>query len=328
MFKRKAPLRGFFKTSMQQTLHTPPKILITKLPLPTNDCSGAWCKGIPIHKGLTEKSLNEATVWAAEKNIIPEPKIIEQEWHSFKNTLESAGAEVVMIDFPEPLNTSENRDHDAVFIRDSGLMFGNYWIKSHFSVAERQAEADYYAEYIKSNFDKTIIELPVDAFVEGGDLWYVQSAHGSFYFGGLSRSNTAGHLAVQKIIQADHFFVIESNGYHIDTILTPILNTQNELIALLIGKDTLSKKSLADLKSLNIELIFVDPIDCIGSKEVNGTLAINGLAIPGKLINSHHFQTPDVEARLAQLGIERLVTPLTQFAFAGGSVHCLTNEVR
>lgn len=313
---------------MVKELIKQPTILITKLPLPTNNCIVAWCEGFPIHKGNTEQSLNVATVWAAEKNIIPEPEIIKREWQGLKNILEAAGCSVVEIDFPKPLNTPESRDHDAIFIRDSGLMFGNYWIKSRFSVTERQAEADYYAEYITNTFNKIVVELPEGAFLEGGDLWFVQSAHGSFYFGGLSRSNVAGHEAVQATINADHFFVIDSNGYHIDTILTPILNAQNELIALLIGKDTLSAKSLADLQSLKIELIFVDPIDCIGTKEKQGTLAINGLTLPGKLINAHAFQTVGVEERLTEIGIQRLITPLTQFAYAGGSAHCLTNEVR
>jgi len=34
-----------------------------------------------------------------------------------------------------------------------------------------------------------------------------------------------------------------------------------------------------------------------------------------------------VEEALQKLGIERYVAPLTSFKYAGGSVHCLTNEI-
>jgi len=58
-----------------------------------------------------------------------------------------------------------------------------------------------------------------------------------------------------------------------------------------------------------------------------GDYAVNALIAPGIMVNSSKFSTPGIEDQLAEMGIQRYVTPLTSFRYAGGSVHCLTNEV-
>jgi N-dimethylarginine dimethylaminohydrolase len=45
------------------------------------------------------------------------------------------------------------------------------------------------------------------------------------------------------------------------------------------------------------------------------------------MLNSALFQTPRVEEILQEMGIKRFVSPLTYFRYAGGSFHCLTNEM-
>lgn len=74
-------------------------------------------------------------------------------------------------------------------------------------------------------------------------------------------------------------------------------------------------------------MIFVDPIDSSGTDAQLGTYAINTLIAPGILVNCATFTTPGVEDALKKLGIKRLHSPLTDFRFAGGSYHCLTNEI-
>lgn len=45
------------------------------------------------------------------------------------------------------------------------------------------------------------------------------------------------------------------------------------------------------------------------------------------MMNCGKFSTPDVEEKLKALKIKRYFAPLTYFRFAGGSYHCLTNEI-
>ena len=89
----------------------------------------------------------------------------------------------------------------------------------------------------------------------------------------------------------------------------------------------ITQKSLASLKQLDIEIIEIDPIDSSGEGKELGNYAINTLVAPGIMLNCAEFLTEKVESKLKSLGIKRYVSPLTYFRFAGGSYHCLTNEI-
>jgi len=303
------------------------EIILLGLAPTTETVKGMWSQGYPVHQGENEESINYATLYAHERGIIPDQDQLRQEWLNFVDTLLQAGFHLHIVPFPEELNRPDSLYHDAVFIRDSGLIFRGIWIKSRFSVQERILEGEYHTKLIESKLGKTVVSLPEGALLEGGDINYLETCQGTYYFGGLSRSNQAGHDFVRKIIRPDHYVLIESEGYHLDTVFTPVVNDDNCLVAIIVTSDMLSTGSMKRLEALDVELIEVSVMDSSGSEDELGDYAVNALIAPGIMVNSSRFTTPGVEERLEQLGIARYVTPLTSFRYAGGSVHCLTNEV-
>jgi len=302
------------------------KILLMNLPKTNKDIKGCWCNGYVVHKGENNDSINNATVFAKENNIIPEQDVIIKDHNNLKKKLKLAEYDIETIDFPKELNTIKNLNHDAIFIRDRGMMFKNYWIKANFSVKDRIKEVNIVAEAIKNKFNKEIITPPENAYIEFGEVHYIETKNGSYYFGGISRANRLGHEFVKSIIKPDNYLIIKSSGFHLDTVFCPVINKENELCALLVAKNMVDKTSYEDLKKLGVRIIDVDNIDSSGDINDLGNYSVNGIVSPGYLINSQEFITADVEEELKKLNISRFVVPLTYFRFAGGSCHCLTNE--
>jgi len=303
------------------------EIILLGLAPVTSEVRGMWHKGYPVHQGETEASINFATLYASKRGIIPDQELLKREWLDFVGTLLQAGFHLNIIPFPAELNRPDSLYHDAVFIRDGGLIFRGIWIKSRFSVKDRMFEGEFHAQLIESKLGKTVVSLPEGAFLEGGDISYLETCQGSYYFGGLSRSNKAGHDFVREIIRPDHYILVKSEGYHLDTVFTPVVSVENRLAAVIIAADGISSDSMAQIRALGIQVIEVSAQDSSGVDEQLGDYAVNALIAPGVMVNSSRFTTPGVEETLKKLGIERYVTPLTSFRYAGGSVHCLTNEV-
>ncbi len=303
------------------------KIIITDLPKAHGEIKGCWYSGYPIHSGHTKNSLNYATLYSSQNHIIPDQKRLKADFDNFKKTFKLAGLNVQTLPFPEELNQLDNLHHDAVFVRDSGFMFKNYWIKASFSAKNRQMESEVYSSVMHKKFNKEVVELPEHAYLEFGEVFYLKTKNGTFYFGGLSRSNKKGHDFVKSIIKPDHYCLIKSEGYHLDTVFSPVLSNNNELIAFIIADNMLSTESLDRLRKFNIEMIYVDPIDSSGEVGALGNYAINTFTAPGIMLNCAKFLTEGVEDKFKLLKIKRFISPLTDFRFAGGSYHCLTNEV-
>ncbi|MBI4350355.1 MAG: hypothetical protein HY550_02845 [Elusimicrobia bacterium] len=303
------------------------EIILLGLPPVTPEVKGMWHKGYPVHKGETESSVNFATLFAKKNGIVPDQDLLRGEWLNFVDTLLLAGFHLHIIPFPEGLNRPDSLFHDAVFIRDGGMIFRSIWIKGRFSVKDRIVEGEYHSRLISAKLKKTVITLPKGAFLEGGDINFIKSAGGSYYFGGLSRSNRAGHDFVRDIVRPDNYILVESEGYHLDTVFTPVLSADNRLAALIIASESIKARSMAQIRALGLPVIEVSAQDATGAGDRLGDYSVNALIAPGVLVNSSRFSTPGVEARLKKLGIERFVAPLTSFRYAGGSVHCLTNEL-
>lgn len=303
------------------------ELLVVSLPKPHGNITGCWYNGYPVHKGRSESSLNMATLYANTRGIVPDQKKLISEYESFVNTLKKNGFILHILPFPEELNTEDSLDHDAVFIRDVGISHGRYWIQARFSCKERVAETAIFAKIITEKFQKEIVELPEGAFLETGESLYVKSKEGTFYFGGISRSNKKGHDAAREIIQPDYYVVVESEGYHLDTVLAPVISPDNTLRALLINESLMNFESLEALRRLDLELVPVDVEDSSGKGDQIGSYAINVITAPGIMIGNDRFVTPGIEEQLKSWGIRHIITPLSYFRYAGGSAHCLTNEI-
>ncbi len=303
------------------------EIILLGLPPVTAEVKGMWPNGYPVHKGETESSINFATLYAKNNGITADQQLLRREWLNFVATLLQAGFHLQIIPFPEELNRPGSLYHDAVFIRDGGLIFRGIWIKSRFSVKDRVLEGEFHSRLVESKLKKTVVSLPKGSYLEGGDVNYLETAGGSYYFGGLSRSNRKGHDFVREIIRPDNYILVESEGYHLDTVFTPVVTADNKLAALIIAGGSIKPDSLAQLRATGIPVIEVSAQDSSGSGDTLGDYSVNALIAPGVMVNCSRFSTPGVEETLQKLGIERYVAPLTSFKYAGGSVHCLTNEV-
>ena len=303
------------------------EIIVIGLPPVTQDVKGVWYNGYPVHQGESVESLNYATFYANQNHIVPDQEVLRREWLNFIDTLLLAGYHLHIVPFPAELNLPESLYHDAVFVRDAGLMYKDLWIKARFTVLAREHEGDYHSRLIEQKFKKTVITLPMEARLEGGDVAYVETREGRYYFGGLSRSNQAGHDFVRSLINPDHYILIHSEGYHLDTVFTPIIGEENNLSGLIIARQALAPESIQALEKLGVPLIDIDLVDSSGTGKDLGCYAVNALVAPGVMVNSSKFFTPGVEEILSDMGIERFITPLTYFRYAGGSVHCLTNEI-
>lgn len=296
------------------------KIIITQPP------SNCWAKGYPVCKGDHENSVNQTTVYAQKNGIVANQQRLAASFKKLKHQLKEVAYEVIELPFPEILDTEDCLHHDGVFVRDVGLMFQDKWIKANFSARNRQIEAETYGEIMGAKFDKKVTSLPEGAFLEFGEVYYFNTSNGSYYFGGVSRANKEGHDFVKTIINPDHYFLIESKGYHLDTVFTPVLNANNRLIAVIVAQDMLEKEGLKQLNDLNVEIITINNKDS-SDEDGLGNYAVNCLVGEGFLISGSKFSTPEVESRLRKLGIKHYVVPLMDYNFAGGSVHCLTNEI-
>lgn len=279
-----------------------------------------------MSNGCGNNSLCKASLYAHENKIIPDQKRLRKSFQKLKEALSLVGFNIIVLDFPPELDTDDCFHHDGVFIRDSGMMFGDYWIKANFDVRKRQIEAETYAKIIHEKFNKKIISLPEEAFLEFGEIYYLKTATGSFYFGGLSRATKLGHEFIKNLIKPDHFHLIKSKGYHLDTVFTPVLSVNNELIAIIVAKNMLEKDSFEKLKKLKIKIITIDNKDS-SDEDGLGNYAVNCLVGNGFLISGSKFATPQVEDKLKQLGVKHYIVSLIDYNFSGGSVHCLTNEV-
>lgn len=303
------------------------EIILLGLAPVTPEVKGMWHKGYPVHKGETQSSMNFATYYAHKNGIVPDQDQLRKEWLNFVDTLLLAGFHLHIIPFPDELNRPNSLYHDAIFIRDGGMIFRSIWIKGRFSVKDRILEGEFHSQLISTKLKKTVISLPKDAFLEGGDINFIKTENGSYYFGGLSRSNRIGHDFVRDIVRPDHYTLVESEGYHLDTVFTPVVSADNRLVALIIAAESIKAKSMAQIRALGIPVIEVSAQDSSGAGDTLGDYAVNALIAPGVMVNCSRFSTPGVEETLQKLGIERYVAPLPNFKYAGGSVHCLTNEI-
>ena len=67
--------------------------------------------------------------------------------------------------------------------------------------------------------------------------------------------------------------------------------------------------------------------DAIGTKKKVGSFAVNSLSLPGLLIGPSKFSNPEIDLKLKDLGVKRIISPTSQYQLSGGSIHCITNQL-
>ena len=291
------------------------KIVVSKLPK-----SGWWQNGIPKYYD------NPAMVEGA----IPDLNIVEKERQELMSSIRNSGHEVIEFDFPNELDQDEPK-HDFMFIRDPFIsdQKGTAVILRA-GEPQRRVENKIVKTYLES-IGMDTAELPDQKGIraDGGEFYFC--AKDNVLFSGLQRNTRSGADHVAEALNVKEMIILKGDGYHLDTFFTPVLNIDGGITALIICTSILSngsKKRLyqfADEK--DIPVFVIPPDDAIGTGKMIGNFAANALPLPGVLIRPNNFTDPSIDEKLMDMGIDRIITPTSQFQLSGGSVHCMTNEL-
>ncbi|MED5434151.1 MAG: arginine deiminase-related protein [Candidatus Neomarinimicrobiota bacterium] len=294
------------------------KILISHLPK-----HKWWGHGTPIYKDNP----------AMKQGMIPNQELVEVEMHMMTELFNRLPVEVIEVDFPNFLDqqNTDQRKHDFVFVRDLFISNQNgKVIISKFSEEARQVESDI-MEIMLDSMGYETIRIPdsINAKAEGGEFYYCSGP--KILFSGACRNNVKGAEWVAQEFGVNELVIMKSNVFHLDTLFTPVINKDNQLVAMIACTSLMEKESANDLKDfadkMSIELVEVNPEDSIGTKEQLGEFAVNCCPLPGYLIGPTRFRSLKVNELLKELEVMHITVPTTQFRLSGGSVHCLTNEL-
>ena len=290
-------------------------ILISKLPN-----SGWWASGIPKYKD------NPAMIEGA----IPDMVLLYRERQNLISSVINAGHEITELDFPADLDGNDPK-HDFVFLRDPFISDQNGTI-----VILRAGEPQ---RRIENKVVKRCLEPLEMRMVEMPDQSGLRADGGEFYFcpiervlfSGIQRNTIEGANFVADAMNVNEMVILEGKGYHLDTFFTPVINENGNISALVACMEVMTNESKTKLYQFadgkNIPIFEIPPNDAIGTKRKIGTFAANALPLPGILIRPNHFSDPSIDERLADMGINIVISPTSQFQLSGGSVHCITNEL-
>jgi N-dimethylarginine dimethylaminohydrolase len=176
-----------------------------------------------------------------------------------------------------------------------------------------------------------IVEIPDEKGIraDGGEFYFC--AKNNVLFSGLQRNTRAGAEYVAEALNVKEMVILKGDGYHLDTFFTPVLNIDGKISALIACTSILSNGSKKRLyqfaDEIDIPVFVIPPDDAIGTGKMIGNFAANALPLPGVLIRPNHFTDPSIDEKLMDMGIDRIITPTSQFQLSGGSVHCMTNEL-
>lgn len=280
--------------------------------LPVSDW---WGRGTPVYENN----------WSMTLGKIPDPQISRTEHAAVVEAVKN-NSELKIIPFPNKLDTKKVYKHDAVFVRDSFIsnQKGSI-VMSNYKAKERQIETEHLKNLLLQN-NFRIHTLSENAYAEGGEFYFV--ADENILFAGISRNNKKGITETAKYLSVTKLFIVKSQAYHLDTVLTILLNKNGKLIGIIaclaLIQNSTELKKFADM--LHIPVIDILPYDAI-DYEGMGKIAVNCLPLPGVLIGGETFDTPGLEKKLRQMKINHIINPVTQFHLSGGGTHCLTNEL-
>jgi len=315
-----------------------------------------WPEGLPRYEN------NRAMEFAAEHHIVPSSRAVAQEFEQLRSTL-ARWADVHVFDFPEDLDRAQPPRHDFVFCRDSFIAGpGGKIVMASFQERLRNREAEHYLRSLRElGYDPIL--APVDAHIEGGEVFYLPGD--DMLISGLNRANRAGIRFLAETFGTSRVYTFPTLAFHLDTSFCPVLDRDARLVAVLAFTEFFTPSGQEALEAFaaetGVEVLPVHPEDSVGPVVGNrrdhvedvwvppasldrpedrakfqresrrarslGQYCVNCLSLPGVLIGTSHFVSPGVEDRLQDLGIQHVTTPLTQYRYSAGGVHCATNEL-
>jgi len=291
------------------------KILISQLPK-----SPWWGNGVPMYDDNPAMRLGAT----------PNQTLLEKERSDLISILNDLNVKVVELPFPTIFNT-EPIKHDFVYIRDPFITNQNgKAVILRMKEPNRRGESTM-AGKLLDKMGLEIVRIPdkPGLYAEGGEFYFCPVEN--ILFSGQCRNSVSGMEAVAEALNVSELVIIQSHSYHLDTYFTPVLNQKGHVCALILCMDIVSVKSSRDLNEFaekkDIPIIDIPLEDAIGTAANPGSFAANALPLPGVLIGPNHFSDRSIDDRLKEMGVKRIVTPMTQFELSGGSIHCITNEI-
>ena len=146
---------------------------------------------------------------------------------------------------------------------------------------------------------------------------------------GCSRNNKAGAETMAELMGVNSLHIIYSQGYHLDTAISPIFDSSNNCIALMCAKEVFDDNNYKLLRALckqhNWELL--SQYHSNKEESLNTRTAMNCLTLPGLLVGTSMIEDQRIMEFVSTNQIEFIATNVSQFNLSGGSVHCLTNEL-
>lgn len=224
----------------------------------------------------------------------------KKQWNGLVKKLKELGIGVNIIEGEKGLP-------DMVFATDQAVIKGNTAVLSNFKYKERRGETIFYKKWLKEH-GFNIINLPKDLYFEGGgdSVWSSEDL-----FVGVGFRNSKGvnrylenilNTRVIEIHLVDPFF------YHTDTCFFPL-----DSETLFYYPPAISEKSKNLLKKIFKKNIAV-------TKKEAFNFALNSLIFGKDVITQKGNKKFVFE--LKKLGYKSHEIDLTEFAKAGGGIHC------
>ncbi len=286
------------------------KIAISSLPQ-----SGWWPNGITAYEDNDMMS----------NGSYPNQSLLKEEYLSLIKILNKYSLEIMNIPFKKELET--HGKYDFVFMRDHFLCNTNKDIvMCNMKLSERMNEG----EFVISNLESAgynISFLNNDCIAEGGEFFYLPKEN--ILLAGQCRNNLNGAEQMAEKLKVSNLYIIPSGGYHLDTSIAPIFNSNYDCIGIICAKEVFNHKQFLNFSTIcnqnNWDIIEVEHYD--KNESIQFRTSMNSLSLPGLMIGSATLKDKKIIDFTSVNDIILDTTPASQFNLSGGSIHCLTNEL-
>ena len=286
------------------------KIAISSLPK-----NGWWNEGIKAYHDNDMMS----------DGAIPNQSLLKKEHEGLIKILNKHCLDTVSITFDGGLE--KNKKYDFVFMRDHFLCNTRKEIViCNMKLFERMNEGKFTISALE-NLNYKISHLDEDCVAEGGEFFYLSKEN--ILLAGQNRNNLKGAEQMAEKLNVSNLFIINSSGYHLDTSIAPLFNSEYDCIGIICAKEVFNRNEFKNLKNIcdknHWDVIEVEHQNI--QKSISFRTAMNGLTLPGLFISSEKLN----HKAIIDFGLENDITfdftSVSQFNLSGGSVHCLTNEL-
>ena len=286
------------------------KIAISTLPK-----SGWWNEGIRAYHD------NDMMIDGA----IPNQSLLKKEHKGLTEILKKYFLDIVSIPFE--IDLEKDKKYDFVFMRDHFLCnTSSEIVMCNMKLFERMNEGVFTISYLE-NLNYNISYLDEDCVAEGGEFFYLPKEN--ILLAGQNRNNLKGAEQMAEKLNVSNLFIINSDGYHLDTSIAPLFNCEYDCIGIICAKEVFNENEFKNFKNIcdknNWDIIEVEHQNI--QKSISFRTAMNSLTLPGLFISSEKLN----HKAIIDFGLENDITfdftSVSQFNLSGGSVHCLTNEL-